>query len=165
MTDYLDAIRDAVSEFAVRCAETHAQADPARIAIVYDEGSSTVFPLTVAVLPRKVEAAYRSKRKSDSDYQLLWNPEEFPAYATADLMLHVDDALSETIQAEIERNPAAFQEVRTAINLGCRAANEVLAGTQCFVFAVDPELVDVRKNVAAIGNIPADAAADMPDWF
>lgn len=165
MTDHLDAIRDAVSGFAQRCLDTHAQLDPARIAFVYDEGSSSVFPMAVAVLPRKVEAVYRSKRASDSDDQLLWNPEEFPAYATADLMLHVDDALSDAVQAAIARDRSHFQQVRAAINRGCHVANETLLGRQCFAFAVDPELVDVRKNVQAIGNIPAAAAAEMPDWF
>lgn len=165
MTEHLDAIRDAVSGFALKCVETHAQLDPARVAFVYDEGSSTVFPMAVAVLPRKVEAAYRSKRASDSDYQLLWNPEEFPAYATADLMLHIDDVLSDSIQAAIARDRSYFQQVRAAINRGCHVANEVLDGRHCFAFAVDPELVDVRKNVEAIGNIPAAAAAEMPDWF
>lgn len=165
MSVHSELIRDAVAAFAVRCVEAHAASDPARVAFVYDEGSSSVFPLTVGLLPRDVEAAYRAKRASDSDYQLLWNPEEFPLYATEDLLLSVDEASSEAIQAEIAADGDAFQRVRAAINQGCRAANAALAGRQCIAFATDPELVDVRANVEAIGNIPAALAAEMPEWF
>ena len=165
MTAYSELIRDAVAAFAVRCVEAHAASDPARIAFVYDEGRSSVFPLTVGLLAREVEAAYRARRASDSDYQLLWNPEEFPLYATQDLLLSIDEASSDAIQAEIAADAEAFQRVRAAINQGCRAANTALAPRRCIAFATDPELVDVRGNVEAIGNIPSALAAEMPEWF
>ncbi|MBL8299989.1 MAG: hypothetical protein JNN30_16745 [Rhodanobacteraceae bacterium] len=165
MDNSFEVVRSAVAGFAARVFEMHAAAEPARIAFVYDEGSSTVFPLTVGVLPRKIEDAYRDKRKSDSDYQLLWNPEEFPIYATQDLLLQIDDAASEAIQSAIADDAGFFAQIRSAINRGCHDANLALAAKHCIVFATDPELVDVRANVAAIGNISAELAAEMPDWF
>ncbi|MCQ4166525.1 hypothetical protein [Tahibacter harae] len=158
------AIREAVGAFALQCAEHHAAQDPARIVFVYDEGSSTLFPLAVGVLPRAVEKKYRAGRRSDSDFQLLWNPEEFPHYATPELLLRLDAAVCDAVQAHLAEG-GRFSQVRVAINAGCRDANKVLAGRDCFAFATDPELVDVRRNVAAIGNIPALTAAEMPDWF
>lgn len=165
MDNVLEVVRAAVADFAIRSFASHAADDPARIAFVYDEGSSTVFPLTVGLLPRKVESAYRDKRQSDSDYQLLWNPEEFPLYATQDLLLHVDDTVSEAIQSALAEDDGYFAQVKSAINQGCRDANVALAPKHCIAFATDPELVDVRANVAAIGNVPAPAAAEMPEWF
>jgi hypothetical protein len=165
MDNVLEVVRAAVADFAVRSFESHVADEPARIAFVYDEGSSTVFPLTVGVLPRKVESAYRDKRQSDSDYQLLWNPEEFPHYATQDLLLQIDDSAAEAIQAALDEDDGFFVQVRAAINLGCRDANVALAAKHCIAFATDPELVDVRANVAAIGNLPAPLAAEMPEWF
>jgi hypothetical protein len=165
MDSVCEVVREAVAGFAVRCFESHADSDPARIAVVYDEGSSTVFPLTVGVLPRKVETAYRENRKSDSDYQLLWNPAEFPTYATQDLLLDIDESISDTIQSAIAEDRGFFGKLKSAINRGCHDANVALAAKHCTVFATDPELVDVRANVTAIGNIPAALAAEMPEWF
>lgn len=165
MDNVLETVRAAVADFALRSFDAHAADEPARIAFVYDEGSSTVFPLTVGVLPRKVESAYRDKRQSDSDYQLLWNPEEFPFYATQDLLLRIDDAASETIQSALAEDDGFFAQVKAAINRGCGDANAALAAKHCIVFATDPELVDVRANVAATGNVPAPLAAEMPEWF
>lgn len=158
-------IRDAVSAFALQCAERHAAQDPARIVFVYDEGSGMLFPLSVGVLPRAVEKRYRAGRRSDSDFQLLWNPEEFPHYATPELQLCLDADVCEAVQVHLASGGGRFSQVRVAINTGCREANRLLAGRDCFAFATDPELVDLRRNVTAIGNIPALTAAEMPDWF
>lgn len=159
------AIREAVGAFALHCAERHAAQDPARIVFVYDEGGAALFPLGVGVLPRAVEKKYRAGRRSDSDFQLLWNPEEFPHFATPELQLCLDAAVCDAVQAQLAAGGARFSQVRVAINAGCRDANKLLASRDCFAFATDPELVDVRRNVAAIGNIPALTAAEMPDWF
>jgi hypothetical protein len=158
-------IREAVSAFALHCADCHAAQDPARIVFVYDEGSDVLFPLPVGVLPRAVEKKYRAGRRSDSDFQLLWNPEEFPIFATPELQLKIGADIGEAVREHIASGTGRFGQVRVAINAGCRDANKQLAERSCFAFATDPELVDVRRNVTAIGNIPALTAAEMPDWF
>jgi hypothetical protein len=158
-------VREAVAALAARCYEAHADVDPARIGIVYDEGSSTVFPLTVGLLPRQVETAYRQKRESDTDKQLLWNPEEFPVYASKGMKEQIDPAVSDALQAALAEDEHFFKKLRAAINRGCHDANATLAEKQCIVFATDPALDDVRANVKAIGNISESLAADMPEWF
>ncbi|HSX60851.1 MAG TPA: hypothetical protein VLF18_11680 [Tahibacter sp.] len=161
----LYAVHAAVAALALRCYEAHAEKDPARIGIVYDEGSTTVFPLTVGLLPRDVESAYRAKITADTDRQLLWNPEEFPVYASKGMSQQIDAATSDAIHAAIAADADFYGQVKQAINHGCGDANDTLAGKRCIAFATDPELVDVRANVEAIGNIPAEIAEEMPDWF
>lgn len=165
MQEALQAVRIAVAALALRCYEAYADKDPARIGIVYDEGSSTVFPLTVGLLPRDVESAYRAKIVADTDRQLLWNPEEFPVYASKGMTEQIASGYSDAIQAAIASDPALYARVKQAINQGCADANGALADRRCIVFATDPELVDVRANVEATGNIPAELAEEMPEWF
>lgn len=127
-----------------------------RIAVVYDPGSSSLFPLAVALLPRETEAAYRARITQDSDYEWLWNPAEFPLYATPDLLINLPEDLVGDLSLE---------EARAHILKGCSLANDLLGQHGCFAFATDPELVDARANVAAIQGIPATLKTEIPSWF
>lgn len=137
--------------------------DISRFAIVYDFGSIEFFPLYVAALTKKLELEYRDKISSDSDYQLLWNPEEFSEYATEDLIVNFSDSVVNFIGEAIQSQLDYELKIRTAICEACLALNVKLNG-KVFVYAVDPELADLRKNLLIINNIPKDKAAELPSW-
>ncbi|MES2821395.1 MAG: hypothetical protein V4812_20670 [Pseudomonadota bacterium] len=135
-----------------------------RIAIVYDFGSLDFFPLSIACLKKEVEIEYRKKITTNTDFQLLWNPEEFPIYATAELQIRVSGDLEDFVQKQIESGGGYERDIRSSINFACARLNHEYESSP-FFFSTDPELADVKDNLISIGNIPDAFVKAVPDWF
>lgn len=133
-----------------------------RFAIVYDFESLDFSHIYLAVLTKGLEKDYRDRIVSDSDLELLWNPEDFSEFATADLTINLSAEAEGVLRNTLEEQDGYECLIRKAICSVCSLINDGLVGA--FVYAVDPELSDLRVNLHSIGNIPPKEVAELPSW-
>ncbi|TRX74775.1 hypothetical protein [Pseudomonas mangiferae] len=151
--ELLNKINNVLSKYA---------AGVSRFALVYDFGNLDFFPIYLAVLTKKQEENYRNKMVSDSDFQLLWSPEEFTEYATKDLSINLSAEAEDFIKNIIESQDDYEVSIREAICSVCFSINDGLVSS--FIYAVDPELADLKANIGLIKNIPRKEAVELPSW-
>lgn len=136
-----------------------------RFSIVYDFGSLEFFPLTMGGLSKAIENEYRLKISSPSDFQLLWNPAEFPIYATPDLQIDVPDEIKLFVQKGLENsNKNHEMSIRKSLSIACKNLNQFYNNNP-FFFNTDPELLDLKENISLIENIPVEFSSELPKWL
>lgn len=138
--------------------------DISRIAIVYDLGQYQIFPPVLAVLHHEDIEEFESL---DDFYESLWNPAEFPDYATPELALGKEEAACATIEQlneEYKKFPAMERDA-VIMYIEC-AINAIIFSRSIkkdiVVFCTDPELTELKRNVMKINSYVGNIEMKFP---
>jgi hypothetical protein len=138
--------------------------EPARICLVLDPPLNEDYELAVAILPKLTEERYRERIREEADYQLLWNPAEFPIYGERSIRVRGTSPDNEGSLGTTKhmRTPEEIKEIAME---ACSVANEKLDESGCFAFVVDPELSHLAKNLDRLRGIPENLLSERPSWL
>lgn len=135
--------------------------EPARICLVLDPPLNQDYELVVAILPKLTEQRYRERIHEESDYQLLWNPAEFPIYGERAISIE-GIYLAPRERSGADKHMRTLDEIEVFVIEACNVANEKLNESRCFAFVVDSELSRLAKNLDRLRGIPASLLSERP---
>lgn len=138
--------------------------EPARICLVLDPPLNQDYELVVAILPKLTEQCYRERIHEEADYQLLWNPAEFPIYGERTISIR-GTSLPPGASPGSVKHVRTLEEIEEFVIEACNVANEKLDGSRCFAFVVDSELSRLAKNLDRLRGIPAILLSERPSWL
>lgn len=138
--------------------------EPARICLVLDPPLSQDYELVVAILPKLTEQRYRERIHEEADYQLLWNPAEFPVYGERAISIE-GTYLAPGESSGGVKHMRTLEEIEAFVIEACNVANEKLDESRCFAFVVDSELSRLAKNLDRLRGIPANLLSERPSWL
>lgn len=153
-----------VSDEIISIFSDYVSLEPARICLVLDPPLDQDYELVVAILPKLTEQCYRERIHEEADYQLLWNPAEFPVYGERTITIRGTSLEPGGIpgSAKHMRTP---EEIEAFAIEACNVANEKLDESRCFAFVVDSELSRLAKNLDRLRGIPANLLSEPPSWL
>jgi len=138
----------------------------ARIAIVYHLGQYQIFPPILATLNHDDIEEFDP---IDDFYESIWNPAEFPDYATPGLSLEEEkkEGVFQRLNEEHKKKPLIENDA-IDIYIECSASAILFSrsiGRDVIVFCTDPELSHLKKNVEKIKKSINDLNVIFPSWL
>jgi len=153
-----------ISDEIISIFSDYASLEPARICLVLDTPLNQDYELVVAILPKSMEQCYRERIHEEADYQLLWNPAEFPIYGERTIPIGGTSLAPAGSPGEVN-HVRTLEEIEAFAIEACNVANEKLDESRCFAFVVDSELSRLARNLDRLRGIPANLLSERPSWL
>lgn len=156
--------RTRISDEIISIFSDYASFEPARICLVLDPPLNQDYELVVGILPKSTEQCYRERIHEEADYQLLWNPAEFPIYGERTIPIGGTSLAPVGSPGEVN-HVRTLEEIEAFAIEACNVANEKLDESRCFAFVVDSELSRLARNLDRLRGIPANLLSERPSWL